>query len=654
MKHRIAFSGVMLLTMAAIVVSERRTLDVPPTPAPLLYLIADTEQELTRMPVRFTRMSDEDEIRIGNELAHFYARNAVRDSTSETQIVDHYVTRVGEQVAANAHRRLPYKFHYLPGPYLINAFALPGGHVYVGGGLLALMDSEDELATVLGHEIEHIDHYDCAERVQREQALRKVPLGALFAIPVEVFEAGYSKDQELQADRDGTRLAVEAGYSANAAIRMFETLARLYRDYDAKAKTPQEELSRLTEQALEGYFRSHPLPSERIAQIQKLIASEGWTAHPERDLVVAYIFWTAKSQNALRVRNYPQAEQLALQSLHLRADQPKTLQVLALAQFAQANFSGAAEAYRKILEIDKTSPSEIIAAYARSLAAADRGTALARFESWAEGVDGGKPREVAVSAAGLELLNGAPDAARRLESESEQSSELFAPLWMGELAWWHYLAGDYQKSVELSSAAQQLRPRDGTVTLHLGWGLVEVRRYADALRILESSSFDPATHSENAMARAVAYWRTQEKDAAIVEFNRALAGQPEWGNSDWVRALYSPQVAQSVQEMQVEREQRKQKAKVISKRTDPPIGRIRGRTQSEGKFYRESVTRRKPAHVSPFWSREKGRPLGAGLDFNQPINPQDEDGADDGPRRYFCHAADRDRGIDRRDLRRRN
>jgi hypothetical protein len=58
----------------------------------------------------------------------------------------------------------------------------------VGGGLLERMDSEDELAAVIGHEIEHIDHYHCAERVPREEALRKIPLGGLVALPIEVFE----------------------------------------------------------------------------------------------------------------------------------------------------------------------------------------------------------------------------------------------------------------------------------------------------------------------------------------------------------------------------------------------------------------------------------------------------------------------------------
>src|SRR5437588_6548630 len=330
MKRWITFAGIVLLGIASVVVSERQRVDVPASPAALLYLIADTEQELTRMPVGFTRMSDQEEIRIGNELARVYASGEQRENTPEVAIVEHYMTRVGEHVARDAHRKLPYKFHYIPGPYFINAFALPGGHVYVGGGLLELMDSEDELAAVIGHEIEHIDHYHCAERVQREQALRKIPLGGLVALPIEVFEAGYSKDQELEADREGTRLAFQAGYSANGAIRMFETFERLQKLYQAKPRTPEEEVSQVAWQTLEGYFRSHPLPSERIAQVQRMIASEGWSPRAERDLRVAYLFRTAKAQSALDARKYPQAEQLSTQSLRLRPDQPKALQVLAL------------------------------------------------------------------------------------------------------------------------------------------------------------------------------------------------------------------------------------------------------------------------------------------------------------------------------------
>jgi predicted Zn-dependent protease len=567
MKRWIILAAIVLLGVASVVVSERRKVDVPASPAALLYLVADTEQELTRMPVRYTRMSDEEEIRIGNELAksESYSSREEREAP-ETVIVEHYLMRVGEQVVRGAHRKLPYKFHYIPLPTFINAFALPGGHVYVGAGLLSLMDSEDELAAVMGHEIEHIDHYHCAERVQREQALRKIPLAGLIAIPIEVFEAGYSKDQELEADREGTRLAVRAGNSASGAIRMFETFGRLYEEYEAKAKTPQEELSIVAQQTLEGYFRSHPLPSERIAQVRKLIASEGWPVHSERDLAVAYIFWTAKARNALDAKKYAQAEQLANQSLRLRPDQPKALQVLARAQFAQANFSGAAAAYLKILEIDQASHPEIIAAYAQALAAADRNNAAAEFRQWANGIKGEMPREIEVAAAGLALLAGNPEPARKLQIELQQSGNMQAPEWIGELGWWHYRDGNYQEAAELLSGAVQQRPGNATVGVQLAWAQIEIRRYSDALQTLQSAAYRQQTDPGQAMARAVAHWRAQDNDQALLDFNLALSGQPEWETPGWAKALYSPLVAQSVQEMQAERERRKQKVRVAATR----------------------------------------------------------------------------------------
>jgi tetratricopeptide (TPR) repeat protein len=381
----------------------------------------------------------------------------------------------------------------------------------------------------------------------------------LIALPIEVFEAGYSKDQELEADRDGTRLAVEAGYSANGAIRMFETFGRLYNEYATKSKTPQEELSRVAQQTLAGYFRSHPLPSERVAQIQKLIASEGWPARPERDLAVAYIFWTARARSALDARKYSPAEQLAIQSLRLRPDQPKGLQVLALSRFAQANFSGAAEAYRKILEIDKTSHPEVIAAYAQALFAADRKSAAVEFQRWVAELQGEKPRQVEVSASGLALLAGDPESERKLEMELNESGEGRTPLWIGQLGWWQYLDGNYQKAVELLSEAAQQRPSDIDLGLKLAWSLIEVRRYSDTLQMIERTGYLPNIQPERAMAEAVARWHAQEQDQALLDFESALRGQPEWGNSSWVKALYSPLVAQSIQEMQTEREQRKQK-----------------------------------------------------------------------------------------------
>jgi hypothetical protein len=68
------------------------------------------------------------------------------------------------------------------------------------------------------------------------------------------------------------------------------------------------------------------------------------------------------------------------------------------------------------------------------------------------------------------------------------------------------------------------------------------------------------------MVRSVANWQAQEHDEAMRDFDIALGGQPEWENSNWVKALYSPLVAQSIQEMKAERERRKQKTRVATGR----------------------------------------------------------------------------------------
>ncbi len=569
MKRWIALTIVVLLGLAAIVVSERRKVDVSASPEALLYLVADTEQELTRMPVNFTHMTDEEEIRIGDELARSYAAGEEQNDDAEAatnRTIEQYLTRVGGQLAARVHRKLPYKFHYIAQPYFVNAFALPGGHVYIGEGLLSLMDSEDELAAVLGHEIEHIDHYHCAERVQQEEALRKIPLGELVALPIEVFTAGYSKDQELEADREGTKLAVEAGYSANGAIRMFETFARFYNEVQAKAKAPQDEASQMVLQTLEGYFRSHPLPAERIAQIQKLIASEGWAPHAERHLAIAYFFLTVKAEDALQAHKYPQAEHLAEESLRLQAGQLKALRVLARAQFAQANFSTAADAYRKVLDADP-SQSEIIAMYAQSLAAADRKSAVVAIRKWESGLTGEKSANARVADAGLALLAGEPEPAQRLGAELlRPGSDPQIPERAGELGWWHYLAGNYDTSANLLSSAEQMRPGDPRIRLRLAWAQMELRRYSDAMQMLQTLIYEPTRQPETNMARGVVHWLAQDRDEALIHFDAALHGQPEWQNPNWVRALYSPQVAQSVQEMLAERARRAQKAKSAATR----------------------------------------------------------------------------------------
>ena len=278
MKRVGAFVVVLLVGVSAIYFAERRPDSTPVSANAVVQVAADAQRDLTRLPMRLTRLSDEEEIAIGKELVQQYSMN--EDSLSpEGRALDEYLGRVGGVLAARAHRHLPYSFHLIPNRSVINAFSLPGGAVYVGEGLLDLMTSEDQLASVIGHEIEHIDHYHCAERVQVEAQLRNLKLGVigeLMQIPLSVWEAGYNKDEELEADREGIRLAVLGGYSPYGAISLFEKLAKLQKEYVIHAQSPEEELSELALQGLEGYFRSHPEPSERLAQANILIAQENW------------------------------------------------------------------------------------------------------------------------------------------------------------------------------------------------------------------------------------------------------------------------------------------------------------------------------------------------------------------------------------------
>lgn len=278
MRRTVEAAIVLALLGAALAAAERNRVAAPVSAQSVLHLIGDSERDLTRMPSRFTRIPDADEARYGDALAANIL--AQRQMTDADTAAEKSLAVIGSHIAQHTHRRLNMQVHYLPDPELVNAFAIPGGHVFLGGGLLRQMKTEDQLASVLAHEMEHVDHYHCAERLQVEAALRKIPLGFIAQIPIAVFQAGYSKEQELEADREGVRLAAKAGYSATGAVEMFEMLALLEGQTESSARTPQEELAQVTFGALTGYFRSHPLTPERIAQIKTMIAREPQLAAP--------------------------------------------------------------------------------------------------------------------------------------------------------------------------------------------------------------------------------------------------------------------------------------------------------------------------------------------------------------------------------------
>ncbi|MCX6625210.1 MAG: M48 family metallopeptidase, partial [Acidobacteria bacterium] len=157
----------------------------------------------------------------------------------------------------------------------INAFALPGGQVFVTTGMLGFVQSNDELAAVVGHEIAHVDLRHCIERYQYILKARKLRVGELGeAVQAARMLAAmeYSKYQEMDADAAGARLAQAAGYDPRAALRVFQRLiGQGGEGPEVFAQTAPGELNRAAARALGDYFRSHPTSAERSDRLNDIL-----------------------------------------------------------------------------------------------------------------------------------------------------------------------------------------------------------------------------------------------------------------------------------------------------------------------------------------------------------------------------------------------
>ena len=196
-------------------------------------------QDRTKLP----SITDADEIRAGQVLAdQFVSREGMRP-TPQTQKIDRYLQAVGDRVAAHAQRNLHYSFRFDPSPSFKSAVGLPGGIVFIGGGIIAYIDSEDQLAAVLGHEVEHVALNHCRDRLVKVLSEQHLSLNNLKGLKVSDFLPGYGSDNEFAADREGVKLAMEAGCSAKGAIRLLQTFVILGEQMpnDIEAKSRLEE-----------------------------------------------------------------------------------------------------------------------------------------------------------------------------------------------------------------------------------------------------------------------------------------------------------------------------------------------------------------------------------------------------------------------------
>jgi predicted Zn-dependent protease len=222
-------------------------------------LWSDVFRDADQLGLQLTRVSAKDEMALGDKMA----RGIVRASTT-SPMWEVYVNAVGQSLVKHAKRTdIRYQFHVIDAP-VHNAFALPGGQIFVYTGLLQSMRSETELAGVLGHEIAHVDLRHAIERYQYQM---KVPGGELLKIAQGFMQIGYAQYQEIEADKSGLRMALATGYDPQGTLDLFARVFRGSLSNPVPPNTPIEELADLSASLLTEYFRSHPPTAERMRRL---------------------------------------------------------------------------------------------------------------------------------------------------------------------------------------------------------------------------------------------------------------------------------------------------------------------------------------------------------------------------------------------------
>jgi predicted Zn-dependent protease len=207
-----------------------------------------------------------------------------RDPTylDDAEITD-YLATVGSRLAG---ARQDFEFFAIRDSS-VNAFALPGGFVGVHTGLITTAETESELASVLAHEVSHVTQRHIARMISQQQQMQMPMMVALAAAillgrsrpdlaigaAAGAQAAGvqsslsYSRDFEREADRLGLQRLEEAGYDPHAMAAFFEKMQRSTRVSE--------------DSTIPGYFRTHPVTSERIADVQNKAASMPYRQHAD-------------------------------------------------------------------------------------------------------------------------------------------------------------------------------------------------------------------------------------------------------------------------------------------------------------------------------------------------------------------------------------
>lgn len=209
-------------------------------------------------------LSEADEIKLGQQTDQQVVQTY---GLYEDPTLTAYISAIGQKMAQLSHRpHLKYDFKVMDTP-VINAFAVPGGYIYVTRGILAYLNDEAELAGVIGHEIGHVTARHSAKQYSKSQLAQiGLGLGSLLSesfrkyagiaqMGVGLLFLKYSRSNEYEADQLGVEYSTKAGYDANRMAAFFETLERLHPSADGSG--------------LPEWFSTHPNPENRVEEVRK-------------------------------------------------------------------------------------------------------------------------------------------------------------------------------------------------------------------------------------------------------------------------------------------------------------------------------------------------------------------------------------------------
>lgn len=239
--------------------------------APLVLALTLAGCAILRDELGLALVSQETELELGRKLS-------VQVEQKEKPLADARVQAYVRQVVAPIAQRslqdrpgIEYQVTVIDDPEQVNAFALPGGYVYVYSGLLKAADNEAELAGVMAHEIGHVVGRHSAEQLAAQYGIEMLTqlalgedAGKLREMAASLAGAGamarFSRDDERDADGYGFKYMTACGYDPRALLTFFNRLEQL-------EKTRPSDLERL--------FASHPPTPERVTRIEQLIAKAG-------------------------------------------------------------------------------------------------------------------------------------------------------------------------------------------------------------------------------------------------------------------------------------------------------------------------------------------------------------------------------------------